>query len=203
MARNRPAPAGFSLIEILIVIALMGILAAVVLPSSNPTIHDQLHSAAQIMATDLAYARSLAVTQGSTYKITFEADNNRYVLSHSGSNPALDRLPPSPFRNPDDPPERHVVDLDEIPHLGPPVEIVTVLTGNSASQPTGEIEFGPLGETTATAPTAVWLSAGAGSARRYIVLYVDPVTGLTAIGPFSGSGPESLSTEPAVVSASL
>ena len=196
MARHRRPITGFSLIELLIVIALMGILAGVVLPSSNPTIHDQLHSAAQILATDLAYARSLAVTHGSSYRITFDASQNRYVLRHSGTGAALDRLPASPFRDPSDPPDEHIVDLDDLPHLGAPVQLAAVAATTGTPQQTGEVEYGPLGETTESAYTLVWLSAGAGEAKRYIVVYVNPVTGLATIGPFSGNGPGSLAAIP-------
>ncbi len=80
------------------VIVVMGILVGLVLPNSNPSLLDQLRSAAQILRTDLAYGQSLAVANNSTYRFTFDTQNNRYVLSHSGANAALDKLPDSPFR---------------------------------------------------------------------------------------------------------
>ena len=42
MLRRRPSAAGFSLVELLIVITLMGILAALALPNVNAGIHEQL-----------------------------------------------------------------------------------------------------------------------------------------------------------------
>ncbi len=196
--RRNPCPA-FALIEVLIVIALMGILAGLVLPSSNPTIHDQLRSAAQIVATDLAYARSLAVTYGSTYKIAFDPATNCYTLTHSGADPSLNVLPSSPFRNPNDPPDKHVVDLDDLPRIGAPVKIVAVGPGDVAAGTAGVVEFGPLGETSSAAVTVIWLSAAEGTARRYITLSVNPVTGLATTGAFSGTGPKGVSGAPAVV----
>ena len=213
--RHRQA-AGFSLIELLIVIALMAVLAGLVLPSSNPGIHDQLRSAARIMATDLAYGRSLAVANNSSYRFTFDPANNRYLLEHIGKDGPLDTLPESLFSTPEDRAdeaettrEQWIVDLDGLPSMGSPVRVVAVAgvgryldrirdVGDYLEmiQETGaglenldELEFGPLGETDPNETTLIWLSAGRGAAQRYIVLQVDPVTGLATIGPYSGHGP--------------
>ena len=189
MLRHRRRPAGFTLIELLIVVAVMGILAGLVLPRSDPSLHDQLRSAAQIMAADLAYGRSLAVTNNSEYRFTFDTESNRYTLEHSGDDAALDALPDSPFRSPDDPPTEQTVDLDELPRVGMGVRIVEVAAQASTPQSVDDVEFGPLGTTTRSEETVIWLGAGAGSATRFIQLHVNPVTGLTTVGSYSGAGP--------------
>jgi len=193
MSRRRTA--GFSLIELLLVISLMAIVAGLVLPSSNPSIHDQLQSAARIMAADLAYGRSLAVTHSSYYRFQFALDQNEYVLEHTGANPVLDTLPDSPFRNPEDPPNQHVVRLEDLPHLGPAVRVESVAEVGNLSQQVDEVEFGPLGQTTRSGYTAIWLSAGEGSAKRYLPLFVNPVTGLVTIGSYSAHGPPAAAAE--------
>lgn len=171
------------------VIALLAVLVGLVLPNSNPTLHDQVRSMAQILRTDLAYARSLAVTNNSLYEIAFDTEDNRYVLRHSGGNAALDELPESPFRSPGDPSDEHIVDLNELPHLGPGVRILTVVAlGVSPSRVT-DVEFGPLGETTRSSPTAIWLAVARGEATRYMTVTVDPVTGLAEVGGFTSVGP--------------
>ncbi len=188
MLRHRPPSAGFTLIELLIVVALMGLLAGLVLPRADPSLHEQLRSAAQILVADLAYGRSLAVTNNSEYRFTFDLENNRYILEHSGANPALDTLPDSPYRSPNDPPHQQIVALEELPSLGSGVRIAGVAQG-SPPQPAAEVEFGPLGETTGMKETIIWLAAGAGSTTRYVELHVNPVTGLTTVEPYSGTGP--------------
>ena len=166
-------------------VAVMGILAGLVLPRSDPSLHEQLRAAAQIMAGDLAYGRSLAVTHNSEYRFTFDTEGNRYILEHSGTGATLDTLPDSPFRSPDDPPNQQIVALEELPHVGPTVRIVEV----AAPVSVGDVEFGPLGGTSRSEETVIWLAAGAGAGTRYLRLHVNPVTGLTTVGTFSAAGP--------------
>lgn len=186
---RRPAR-GFTLIEVLIVLALMGVLAALVLPSTNPSLHDQLRAAGHIVAADLAYARSLAVTHGSSYRVTFDSQANRYILEHAGASGPLDTLPDTALRDPDDPPNQMIVDLDQLPQVGSTVRIYAMgeVGGNYATR-ASDVVFGPLGETTRTAETVVWLSAGEATGRRYLLLTVDPVTGLVRVGPYTGDPP--------------
>jgi prepilin-type N-terminal cleavage/methylation domain-containing protein len=181
----------FSLVELLIVVAIMGILAAVALPSLAPALHDQLQGAAQVVASDLAYGASLAVANNSHYTFTFDLAGNRYLLTHSGANPALEALPASPFRAATDPPTQHVFDLDLLPQVGQGVRLAAVGTTGPGSQPVTTIEFDPVGATTRSDETVIWLGAGSGAGRRYISLRIDPATGMTWIGDFQASGPPS------------
>jgi Tfp pilus assembly protein FimT len=177
------------LIELLIVLAVIGVLVGLALPSSVPSVHDQLRSTARILATDLAYGRSLAVSNSSTYKFTFDLPNNRYILRYSGSNPALRTLPNSPFSMPGDPADQHIVDLDNLPHLGAAVRLAAAAATGAAVQQVTDLEFGPLGATTRSSPTTVWLAAGRDSRTRYITVSVNPVTGLVDVGTVTSTGP--------------
>jgi hypothetical protein len=172
------------------VVVFVGILAALVIPNGNATVREQLEATARIVATDLAYARGLAVSNNSQYRFTWDTANNRYILESSGSNPALSTLPASVFSSPSDSPTQHIVAFADLPHVGPPAQLVgaAALMG-STLQAVGTLEFGPLGGTTSSCPTTLWLSAGSGNNIRYITLAVSPATGLVTIGPFTSAGP--------------
>lgn len=186
-ARNRTA--GYTLVELLIVVALVGILATAVLPWFNPAVSDGLTATAQILSADLANARGLAVTNNSQYRLTFDTSQNRYVLSHSGTNTLLQALPFSPFRRSDDPPDRQTTDFDDIPHTGPTVELFAALTSSVLPQSVADVEFAPLGGTTRATGTVIWLASGAGDNRRYLSVSIDPITGLASIGDLQTTAP--------------
>lgn len=185
MRRLRRPSDGFSLIELLLVISIMAIVAGLVLPSASPATHDQLLSAARIIASDMAYARSLAVTDASSYRVTFDTEKNRYTLSSSEGR----ALPAATFSSAEDTQTQHVIDLDDLPSLGRAVRLLAVTEGVGSTNRASDVEFGPLGGTTRTAPTEIWLTAGSNENQRYINLTVNPITGLTTIGHYTAVAP--------------
>ena len=191
-------PRGFSLIELLTVIVVMSILAAVVLTNSAPSYHNQLQSAARVVAAELNHARSLAETNGSRYTVGIDIDGNRLLIRHSGDNTALDQLTKTVFQSKNDTPEQHVLDLDEMDVIGD-VSFYRAAVFDNSLVPATDVEFGPLGETTAPYPTLIWLAGGPEDARLYLLLSVDPVTGLTSIGEHAGRSAVPLITEHAAL----
>ncbi len=190
--RKLPRRTGFSLIELLIVVALLSILAAAAIISSSPSAGGQLRAAAHTVAEDVAYARSLGVTYNSKYTLSFDAAANRYTLKHTGADATLDVLPAGVRIEYSNSTSEHVVDLDDTPNLTGGVRLVGVRTAGTTPTTVTTLEFGPLGETSRSEPTVVWLMIGVGDGLRFISVEVDPVTGLTTIGSVQGTPPSGL-----------
>ena len=187
--RCHRANAGFTLVEVLMVVLVVSVLAALALPTMNPNIHDRLQTAAQVIAADMAYGRSLAVTNNDSYTFTFSAAGNQYTLTYAGTNAALATLPSSPFYSAADTPKSQVTNLANLPTVGGPVQLYGVGTAGSSPGATAQITFGPYGQTTQAAETDIWLTDGDGSLQRYIMIAVNPVTGLASIENFQASPP--------------
>src|SRR5262245_34114333 len=69
-----------TLIELLLTLAVLGILAAVLIPQLSGDLPERLSAAAQVVSADLDYARSLAVSNNTKYQITFNKAANEYTL---------------------------------------------------------------------------------------------------------------------------
>lgn len=179
---HRRRPAAFTLLELLLVLAVLGVLIGVAMPRGEPSLYEQLRASARIVAAELAYARSLAVDNDSTYRVTFDVAANRLVLEHSGGNSTLNKLPRTAFHLPSDPPNQHIVALADLPNLGIPIQLVGAASGTSSFQAATNVEFRSLGETTCASPTTLWLSIGKDEARQFITVSIDPITGTTTAG---------------------
>jgi Tfp pilus assembly protein FimT len=180
---------------LLIVVAIMGIVAGIAISSFEPSLHDQLRGAGEVVLSDLAYARSLAVANNSQYELTFSPVDRRYWLEHSGTNTSLDDLPESPYRDQADPPTRQTTDLRRLPS-GVNLELVAVRNVSSSTEADAtRVEFGTLGALTQAEDCWIWLAVGQGEARRYLPVILRATTGLATIGEYQVTGPSSLASE--------
>ena len=187
---RRSAAYAFTLVELLIVILVIAVMAAVVIPRGDPLGQEQLLAAGEAVVGDLAYARSLAVANDSRYRITFDLPGNRYALEHSGSDSSLNTLPVTAWRRSEDASTQQVTDLDELPRIGSPPRLLAVgAYTNQTATPISALEFGPLGQLTQGNDVVIWLSISAGGAEGYLPLAINATTGLTTVGQYSGYGP--------------
>ncbi len=73
----------FTLVEVLIVVTITGIAAAVVVPQMMQSGQLTIQGAARMMIADLLLAQNEAVAQQSPIKVVFDADNERYKITDS------------------------------------------------------------------------------------------------------------------------
>ena len=185
----------FSLVEVLIAVAILGIMAAAAIPYFSSNVPQQMQMAADILANDLVYARGLAVANNSSYRLTFNlaSSNSTYVLQHSGTNPALNKLPPSPFHTFNAARTQQTADFTKQPMLYCTVVIAAVQMSPAAPSSVTDLEFGPLGNTTRSEVTLIWLSSTATGTRLFIPITVNPITGIVDVGEVQESLPLGIS----------
>ena len=82
---------GFSLFEMMVVLAVIGIIAAIAVPSANTTEHQQLELAAATVADSLRYAREESRRTGQSHGILVDLPNNqiRVFRLNEGPDPNL------------------------------------------------------------------------------------------------------------------
>ncbi|MCX5645067.1 MAG: GspH/FimT family protein [Phycisphaerae bacterium] len=68
----RIARHGFTMIELLIVVAILAIAAAIVVPMASSAGSMQLRAAVNMVAADLEYAKSMSISRGQRYAVVFD-----------------------------------------------------------------------------------------------------------------------------------
>ena len=76
---------GFTLIEILVVIAIIGVAGAVVVPSMLSTGNMGVQAAARMVIADIIFAQNDAIADQGERRVVFDVANNRYWLSDDDS----------------------------------------------------------------------------------------------------------------------
>jgi type II secretory pathway pseudopilin PulG len=175
----------------MLAILVASIFAAIIITRSDPSVQTQLLSASQVVAGDMARARSLAVTNNDNYRVTFDLTNNCYYLEHSGANGSLDNLPSTPFYTSQDTATRQYTLLGNLPTMGGTISLAAVGSYGSTTVPKTTVEFGSYGQTTATDGIDIWLTAGTGAGQRWQSVRINPVTGLATVETFQGTAPPS------------
>jgi len=86
--RNRPERAmrmrntnsGFTVVEIIIVVVIIAIAAMMAIPMMSSADSMQIRSAANMIAADLEYAKSMAISRQKLYSVVFDESAERYQI---------------------------------------------------------------------------------------------------------------------------
>jgi len=75
---------GFTMIEIIIVIVIISIAALAAVPMMSSAASLQIRSAANMIAADLEYAKSMAISRGQNYSVVFDKNTESYSIYKEG-----------------------------------------------------------------------------------------------------------------------
>ena len=162
-----PGPRGFTLLEILVVVVILAIAAAMAVPMLSAGGATKLQAAAEMVAADLEYAKSMAISRGGRYRVTFDVAGNAYQVEDPNG-AVIDH--PITKGSP------YVVDFDGGRLSG--VEIASADFDGTAG-----VQFDSLGSPYRATEEA--LDSGVLTLRigdRTETVHVEPVTGMITIG---------------------
>ena len=84
--RRRAAGTGFTLLEVLIVVVIIGIAALAAIPMMSSAGGVQIRSASNMIAADLEYAKSMAISRGQNYAVVFDKNAETYRIEDQNGN---------------------------------------------------------------------------------------------------------------------
>lgn len=77
---------GFTVIEILILAVLLTIVALTAVPMMSSAGSIQLRAASNMIAADLEYAKSMAISRGQNYSVVFDQNSESYQIEDQNNN---------------------------------------------------------------------------------------------------------------------
>jgi prepilin-type N-terminal cleavage/methylation domain-containing protein len=76
----------FTMIEIIVVVIIISIAAMMAIPMLSSAGSTQARAAANMLAADLEYARSISITTGRNFSVVFDKANQTYSIKDSDGN---------------------------------------------------------------------------------------------------------------------
>lgn len=95
------------MVELMVVLAIIAIAAAIVVPIASSAGTMQLRAAVTMLAADLEYAKSMSISRGQRYSVVFDAAGEKYWIV-SGDVYTVDNAIAHPLKGPSHP---YVVDF--------------------------------------------------------------------------------------------
>jgi len=76
---------GFTMVEIIIVVVIIAIAALAAVPMMSSAASIQIRSAANMIAADLEYAKSMAISRGQNFSVEFDENTESYSIEDQDS----------------------------------------------------------------------------------------------------------------------
>jgi type II secretion system protein H len=161
--------AGFTFIELLLVVLVLAIAAALVVPALGDSATTRLRQAGRLLAADLRYARSAAIARGSDPRlVVFDPHENTYHIAAQSS-------PTQPITRPNaNQPYQVQFGIGRASELDG-IAIQSTSLGNNNDR---RLAFGRYGSTDQPEPATVTLACEG----HTITVTVHPATGEVAVG---------------------
>lgn len=77
---RRSKQSGFTMMELVLVVALLGILAAIAIPKYGDTSATEVCAAAEVLVADIRQAQALAIRQNNANNVNFNLNANGYTI---------------------------------------------------------------------------------------------------------------------------
>jgi len=158
--------AAFSFVEVIIVVAILGIMAAMAVPMLGQSDGTRLRAAADLLIADLGYAQIESIAHGDDLRcVVFDAAQDRYYLAATSD-------PDTPIENP----------ASRLPYVtrfgeGRAAELEGVRFQNVSVGGDDTLGFGLYGQLDQSSAAAITLSCG--SSR--LLLQIEPVSGEVSV----------------------
>jgi prepilin-type N-terminal cleavage/methylation domain-containing protein len=163
---------GFTLIEIIMVVVILGIAALMAIPMVSNAADVQVRAAANRMAADIDYAKSMAITHQRSYTVVFDPAHESYEVQDDSGNVIDHPVNPGSF----------VVDFSADANLSR----VNIMNADFDPDSNLSMTFDYLGSPYSGINTSSPLNTGQITLTAdtfTLVVNVEPVTGYVTIGP--------------------
>lgn len=126
--RSNTAGRGYTLVEVLVTVTIMGIAGSVVIPSMSGAGVLRIQAGVRTIVADINFAQMDALAYQENRGIVFDADENSYTLVQV--NGATIDLATDALYDPRGPGQRYVVDLDDFDFGGARITDIDLNGGN-------------------------------------------------------------------------